>query len=256
MSPDDWSPTQYERFKAEREAPFFDLLEMVQPAPDLRVVDLGCGTGELTRHLHRHLPAATTLGVDRSESMLARSAAFAEQGLRFERRDLVAALDDGPFDLIFSNAALQWLDDHAALLARLAVALAPGGQLAVQVPANHDHVTHLVAHAVAAEPPFVAALDGYRRESPLLAPERYAALLHELGFTAQRVELRVYPHLLASAGEMVEWVKGTLLTAYLGRLPAELREPFVERYRDVLLQKVEVVDPYFYPFKRILFWAR
>ena len=94
MTQDVWNPAQYERFRDERSQPFFDVLSFVRPRPGMRVVDLGCGTGELTRALHRRLEARETLGIDSSESMLARSRAHAGEGLRFERRDILAFIDD------------------------------------------------------------------------------------------------------------------------------------------------------------------
>src|SRR5215204_2955037 len=108
----DWNPEQYGRFRDERARPFFDLLDLVQPQPGMRGVDLGCGTGELTRELHRRLAARETVGIDNSPAMLAKSAAFAGDGLRFEPRDIGAFTGEGEYDLVFSNAALQWLPDH------------------------------------------------------------------------------------------------------------------------------------------------
>jgi trans-aconitate 2-methyltransferase len=148
-----WDPAQYERFKDERSRPFFDLLALVQPAPGGHVVDLGCGTGELTRVLHARVNAGQTLGIDLSPEMLARSAPFAGEGVRFERGDIAAFAPSTPYDIVFSNAALHWVPDHAALLRRLSSGLRPGGQLAVQVPANHDHLSHWVARAVAESAP-------------------------------------------------------------------------------------------------------
>src|SRR5690242_13183155 len=113
-----WDPGQYERFKNERSRPFFDLLALVQPAPGGQAVDLGCGTGELTRELHRHLAASDTLGLDSSAEMLTRSAAFAGEGLTFQRGDIAAFADDTRWDVVFSNAALHWIPDHPALFAR------------------------------------------------------------------------------------------------------------------------------------------
>ena len=158
---DAWDPDQYHRFRAERQRPFFDLLALVGGGPPARVYDLGCGTGELTAELHRRLGAATTVGVDNSAAMLERAAAFAGPGLRFEEGDITAFGGRGETaDVVFSNAALQWLPDHPAVVARWAGALGPGGQLAVQVPANADHPSHLVAAEVATEAPFAAAMGG------------------------------------------------------------------------------------------------
>ena len=251
----DWNPAQYERFRDERTQPFFDLLDLVQPRPGMRVVDLGCGTGELTRELHRRLAAHETIGIDSSPAMLARSAAFAGDGLHFERGDIGAFAADGAYDLIFSNAAIQWVPDHEPLFARLAAALTPTGQLAVQMPANNDHPSHVTAFALAGDPPFRDALGGYARQWPVLAPEAYATMLHRLGFARQHVRLQVYPHELESREAVIEWVRGSLLTDYEKRLPAELWPQFLERYRERLLPQLDDTRPYFYPFKRVLLWA-
>jgi trans-aconitate 2-methyltransferase len=253
---DSWQPAQYERFKAERSQPFFDLLALVRPAAGLRVVDLGCGTGELTRVLHERLGAAETVGIDNSASMLAESRRFVVPGLRFEPGNIPELELGGRFDVIFSNAALQWVPDHAALLERLTQGLPAGGQLAVQVPANDDHPSHRMAEELAAEPPFRGLLGGYVRRSHILRVEAYAALLHRLGYGEQHVRLQVYGHVLASPEEVIEWVKGTLLTDYRRRLPAPDYEVFLEAYRRRLLPRLGESRPYFYPFKRILLWAR
>lgn len=254
---DAWDPARYERFRDERAQPFHDLLALLEPVPGGRAIDLGCGTGELTRELHRHLRTAETLGVDSSPAMLARSAAFAGEGLRFAEGDIATEPPPGDrYDIVISNAALQWIDGHEALLARLADALEPGGQLAVQVPANHDHPSHTVAAAVAQEPPFSSALAGHVRHFPVLDAEEYATLLHRLGFAEQRVRLEVYLHVLPAPEDVVEWVHGTLLTDYLGRLPEELREPFLDRYRERLLAEIGDERPYPFAFKRILMWGR
>jgi len=170
-----WDPEQYERFKAERSRPFFDLLAMVRPRLAMRVVDLGCGTGELTSDLHAKLGARETVGIDSSETMLAKAEPFARDGLRFVRGRIEDWEPDEPRDLIFSNAAFHWVDGQEALFGRLSRALAPGGQIAVQVPANDDHPSHAAAAEVAREPPFREALGGFVRTSSNLALEAYAA---------------------------------------------------------------------------------
>jgi trans-aconitate 2-methyltransferase len=251
-----WNPNQYHRFQRERQQPFFDLLELVRPHPAMRVVDLGCGTGELTRILHERLEASSTLGIDSSDAMLQQAAQHAGGSLRFARGEVKDFDATAQYDLVFSNAALHWLDDHPALFRRLRAALAERGQLAVQMPANFDHPSHTVAEAVAGEEPFRAALGDYRRgATPVAPPEVYSALLDELGFSAQHVRLQVYPHRLASSEDVVEWVKGSLLTAYQSRLPADLFAPFVARYRECLLERIGRRRPYLYTFKRVLMWG-
>lgn len=252
---DAWNPEQYARFRDERARPFYDLLALVASRPGSRAVDLGCGPGELTRQLHDALGCRETLGLDSSPAMLQKAAAHAGSGVSFAEQDIAEFAPREPFDVIFSNAALQWVDDHPRLFARLASALAPGGQLAVQMPANHDFPTHLVAAEVAQREPFRSALGGYVRASPLLSAEGYAELLYELGFTRQSVRLQVYGHLLESRADVIEWVKGTLLTDYERRLSPVLFASFLEQYRAALLPRLSQRTPYFYPFKRVLLHA-
>ena len=252
---DTWDPERYARFAAERAQPFHDLLDLVRPVAGGRVVDLGCGSGELTAELHRRLGAGQTLGLDSSPAMLGRARPLAGDGLRFEVGD-IADFGGGGWDVVFSNAALQWLPDHEALFGRLVGALAGGGQLAVQMPANFDHPSHLVAAEVAGEEPFRSALGGWRELAPIQAPEWYAILLDRLGLAEQHVRLQVYLHHLAAREEVVEWVRGTLLTAYAERLPTELFGRFLDRYRERLLPRLEDSRPYRYPFKRVLLWGR
>ncbi len=253
---DTWQPDVYARFAAERRQPFVDLVARVAPIPGGRAVDLGCGTGELTRELHLRTGAAETLGVDSSEAMLAKARPLEGDGLRFERGDIAAFSRRAELDLIFSNAALHWVPDHPALLARLAAALRPGGQLAFQVPDNFDHASHRAAERVAAEEPFAGALSRRRHPREVLAPEAYAEILFRLGFGEPTVELRVYGHLLASREGVVEWVEGSLLSEYRRWLPPDLYARYVERYREVLFAMIPDERPFFFTFRRILAYGR
>ena len=230
----DWNPDQYEKFKSERARPFWDLLALIRPRPHMRVVDLGCGTGELTRALHEKLQARETIGIDNSDSMLAK--APSAPGLYF-RKESIESFNESGFDLIFSNAALHWVADHEALFRRLATL---AQQIAVQMPANDDHPSHTVAAEVARE------LGMEPKPLHLLPPESYAQLFFDLGYAEQHVRLQIYGHVLPSSEDVIEWVKGTLLTYYE-------REPrFIERYRQRLLARIGVQRPYFYTYKRLL----
>ncbi len=255
-----WNPEQYGRFRDERSQPFFDLVALVQQQPGLRVADLGCGPGELTRELHTTFQAQSTVGVDNSEAMLTRSPAFAGDGVSFEQADLrefaVRATSRGAFDLVLSNAALQWVPEQADVITQLTQMLAPAGQLAIQVPANQDHPSHATISELIGESPFREALGGYARQFSTLVPEAYAVLLDRLGYQVQHVRLQVYVHHLATRDAVVEWVKGSQLTDYQKRLSPELFETFLERYRQRLMPRLTDSHPFVYTFKRILVWGR
>jgi trans-aconitate 2-methyltransferase len=216
-------------------------MALVERRPNMHVADLGCGIGELTRVLHEHLQAKETIGIDNSASMLAR--APSASGLSFENAT-IESFDRKRFDLIFSNAAFHWVADHASLFRRLTSLLTGEGQLAVQMPANEEHPSHAVAAEVAYE------LGMQPKPVPVLAPEKYAQLLFDLGYRRQHVRTQIYGHVLPSSEEVIEWVKGTLLTYYEGRDPQ-----FMPRYRQRLMQVIGERRPYFYTYKRILIWS-
>lgn len=256
--PDGWDPAQYDRFAAARAQPFWDLAGLVRGPVD-RLADLGCGSGDLTVALAARLGATDVVGLDSSTAMLERAARHRRAGVRFEHGDIASWCRPGELDLVFANASLHWVPDHATVLGRWTAALRPGGQLAVQVPANADHPSHRSAVEVASTEPFVSAMGGSPPPDPVAAnvldPARYAEVLHELGFIAQHVRVQVYGHVLDSSADVVEWVKGSTLTRFFRALPADLHEPFVEAYRRRLLERIGERSPYFYPFKRILLWA-
>ena len=255
---DTWNPTQYDKFQREREQPFFDLLALVRPVPDMRAVDLGCGTGRLTRVLHEQLRARETTGIDRSARMLEQTRQDAlPAGLGFEAGTIEAFPGSrGAYDLVFSNAAFHWIEDHPSLLARLAAALTASGQLAFQVPAQHDQASHRIAEELTDVEPFRGALNGWHRPQPVLEPHAYAELLYGLGFSEPVVRLTIYPHVLAGPEDVVEWMKGTLLTEYERHLPAGLYSTFVDAYRTRLLKHLGPARPFFFPFRRILCWGQ
>jgi trans-aconitate 2-methyltransferase len=253
---DGWNPELYSRFAAERRRPFEDLLALVAPIPGGRAVDLGCGPGPLTRVLHEKSGAAKTLGIDSSDAMLAKAAAHAGGGVTFERGDIGQFDPAEPFDLVFSNAALHWVPDHPSLLANLARAVAPGGQLAFQVPDNFDHPSHRTAEEIAAREPYRSVLAGAPHSRHVLAPEAYAVLLDRLGYAEQNIRLQIYGQRLPSRDDIVAWVEGSLLSEYRRRLPTELFDRFLDDYRKRLFERVPDERPFFFTYRRILAWAR
>lgn len=260
MSSADWDPEQYAQFEEQRAKPFWDLVELVHRGAIDRAVDLGCGTGSLTVSVAERLGIGEMTGIDNSPKMLEVAETRGRVAVKFEYGDISRWTSCSDHDLVLANAALHWVPDHQAVLERWVAALAPEGQLAVQVPANHDHPSHLASAHVANQEPFASAFDGEPPPDPVaanvLAPERYATLLHELGLAEPHVRLQVYPQVMASSADVVEWTKGSSLTRFFRRLPEELHEPFVDAYREELLGRIGRVQPYFYAFKRILMWGR
>lgn len=255
-----WNPQQYHRFADERRQPFVDLLNLLDAGAIRRGVDLGCGSGELTDLAARRFGVADMVGIDSSPSMLSSAAPLTRPGLRFEHGDIATWTSPGDHDLVLANASLQWVADHRAVLAHWVAGLAPGGQIAVQVPANAHMPTHRVASELAAEEPFAGAFgpDGPPVDPVahhVLEPEEYARSLHELGVERPTVRLVVYPHVLADAHAAVEWVKGTTLTRF-SVLPADLLAAFLDEYRRRLVAELGDARPLFFPFRRILMAGR
>ena len=152
-----WNPKQYEKFEKERNQPFFDLIQLIHPMHHPRIIDLGCGNGSLTRILHDKFHASYILGIDTSKDMLAQAHSMQTPHLIFKEQDIRTLTSTAPFNLVISNAAIQWIPDHPVLLKRLTDLLAPGGQLAIQMPANQNYPTHLIAAELASEEPFKQA---------------------------------------------------------------------------------------------------
>jgi trans-aconitate 2-methyltransferase len=247
-----WNPERYHQFQSDRFAPFEDLLALVKIRDGLKVVDLGCGTGELTRRLADKLPGSEVVGIDSSPEMLERARDKVCSRLRFEPGSIENV--EGEWDLVFSHAAIHWVDDHRSLVPRLLSLVSPGGQLAVQLPSNHGHPTHTLIREIVAEEPFHSALDGWNRSSPVLSITEYAELLHENGGEEITVFEKIYASLLDDSDALAQWTSGTALVPYFERLPEKLHEPFMERYREKLA-KIFPSAPVFYPFRRILFAA-
>ncbi|MBD2743864.1 methyltransferase domain-containing protein [Coleofasciculus sp. FACHB-1120] len=247
-----WNPDRYHQFQSERFAPFTDLIALVKSQGKLQVIDLGCGSGELTQRLADTLPHSQVIGLDASPQMLTRAQAQIRSNLRFKLGEIQTVT--GEWDLIFSHAAIQWVEDHLSLIPRLFSLLAPNGQLVVQIPSNHHHPTHRLIIETASENPFFEALNGWKRLSPVLSIETYAELLYTSGGHNLTIFEKVYPHLLKDADALLEWNLGTALVPYLERLPNELHELFINRYRSKLWDRWSS-GPVFYGFRRILFSA-
>jgi len=247
-----WNPDLYHKFQSERAAPFYDLLALVDVRPNLKVIDLGCGPGELTHQLADKLPNSDVTGLDSSPQMLEKTASYARPGLIFKQGDQSTLT--GEWDLIFSNAALHWSENHTELFPHLFSCLKPGGQLAVQMPSNHNHISHQIYRDTANEEMFKFILNGFQRYAPVLPIDDYARILFKCGAEDINVFEKIYPHVLENADAVVEWISGTALVPYFERI-GKYKEEFLNSIHEKM--RIAMPDsPVFYPFRRILMTAR
>lgn len=229
----DWNAAQYLRFADERTRPAADLLARVPLERAARVVDLGCGPGNSTALLAARFPGADILGVDGAPDMLA-AARRDVAGARFVEADLLDWAPQAAPDLIFANAVLHWLPDHASLLPRLAGWLAPGGCLAVQVPDNLEEPSHRLMRAVAADGPWAAALAGAgTARTPIAPAAMYYDWLVRAGCSVE-VWTTTYLHPLADAGAIAAWFRASGLRPYLDALDPGMQAAYLAAYEAAL----------------------
>ncbi|MCI0686999.1 MAG: trans-aconitate 2-methyltransferase [Sporichthyaceae bacterium] len=260
-----WDPSQYLKYADERGRPFVELLDRIGATDPRDVVDLGCGPGNLTELLLRRWPDATVVGIDSSTEMIERAGSVAVPGrLDFRIGDLRDWQPDRPVDVLISNATLQWLPDHAALIPRLAGTVRPGGWLAFQVPGNHHEPSHRILRELAGEPRWQAVLapvglgpDQLRRP-PVLPASGYLELLGDLGWQLDAWET-TYLHVLPGPDPVYEWISGTGARPVLDALrdAAADRDEFVAEYQ----RRLRVAYPArsygtVLPFRRIFVVAR
>jgi len=227
-----WDPGEYLQFGDERGRAFVDLVARVPAEAPRRVVDLGCGPGNLTRLLSRRWPDAVVEGVDSSPEMVERATSDGETDrLRFRVGDLRDWSPEEPVDVLLSNATLQWVPGHLDLLAQLVAAVRPGGWLAFQVPGNFGERSHTAIAELRAAPRWRERLAGLEIEHPSSEdPAVYLATLVGLGCTADVWET-TYLQVLKGPDAVVRWISGTGLRPVLGPLDDSERADFVAEYR-------------------------
>jgi trans-aconitate 2-methyltransferase len=224
-----WDPGQYRLFADERARPFADLLARVRAEDPRLVLDLGCGPGELTATLARRWPSADVLGVDSSAEMIAEAQRLAAGRLRFTRADVRQWQPDRPPGVIISNAVLQWIPDHLAVLARWAAFLAPGGWLAIQVPANFDQPSHVILRELAGSAAWRPLLKGVQLNRQAAQPADYLDVLAMAGLTVDAWET-TYLHVLQGDNPVLEWYRGTGLRPALSALSPGQAADFTAEY--------------------------
>lgn len=252
-----WNPEVYDQFKNERSAPFFDLLNLVESKDNLSVIDLGCGTGELTSKLLDYLQDSKVTGIDSSAEMLEKARHFETSRLKFIQRSIEDQLNvNDTFDLIISNAAIQWCDNHKELFPRIISKINKGGQLAVQIPSNHEFIVHQLLRKVAETEPYKTSYNSWTREYTVLKIEDYAGILFDNKGSEITVFEKVFPHIMQDAEAIFIWASGTAMIPYIEKLTDEgLKEKFKEDYKTEL-KNIFPGSPVFYPFKRTFISAK
>jgi trans-aconitate 2-methyltransferase len=252
-----WSSQQYLKFEDERTRPARDLLQAVPAVNVKSAADLGCGPGNSTELIAARFPDASLLGVDNSSDMIE----AARQRLpkaTFELKAIEEWSGTGPWDLIYSNAALHWVGDHEGLLPALAARLAPGGSLAVQMPDNLNEASHVAMRNVAATAPFAEKLgDAAKARTTLPGAGWYYGLLKPL---CQRVDIwrTIYYHPLAGGiGAIVEWLKGSGLMPFLKPLTPEEQTAYLATYQTELSKSYHLLSDgtVILPFPRLFIVA-
>ena len=217
-----WNPAQYLEFADARLRPALDLLARIRLDAPRTIVDLGCGTGNVTRLLAERWPQARIVGIDSSQAML--------------REARAATHDESRFTFVTADLS-QWLPDHAALFARVATMVAPGGVLAVQMPDNFRAASHTLIADIARSERWRATLGGIVREPPVAAPPDYFAWLSALMSKVDiwRTEyLQVLDARKDGEHPVAAWTKGTWLVPFLEALGESDRAKFLREYMDRL----------------------
>jgi len=224
-----WDPGRYLTFSHHRLRPALDLLQRVPLERPARIVDLGCGAGNVTALLRQRWPEAQITGVDSSAAMLAR-ARESDPTVEWRLHDLLDWRPEEPVDLIFSNAALHWLDEHVTLFPRLTALLAPGGVLAVQMPSNFSEPSHTSIYDTVRAGVWRLHLERLIRPEPVKSPERYRELLFPHVRSLDIWET-TYLQVLDGDNPVAEFVKGSWLTQFLDALGGPERAAFEAAYR-------------------------
>lgn len=249
-----WDPAQYGLFADARARPAIDLIARLPDAPaPRRITDLGCGDGRITRLLQARWPGAAVTGIDSDAAMLA-AAREPPGDIEWVAADIAGWRPDTPRDLIFSNAGLHWLPDHAGLFARLAAALAPGGRLAVQMPDNFDQPSHRLSRSLAAEPRW--NLGDAADRSAVATPGDYFGWLTAAGCGVD-IWTTDYLQPMKGPDPVLNWLRGSLLVPVLARLTAAERTDFLAalggRLREAYPPGADGVT--LFPFRRLFILA-
>jgi trans-aconitate 2-methyltransferase len=252
-----WSPTQYSKFEQERNRPIHDLIAQIPNEKVGRAVDVGCGPGNSTELLQQRYPEASVMGIDNSAEMI-EAAKMRLPGQAFEIADVSAWSNPGPFDVILSNAVLQWVPSHETLIPALLSKLAPGGSLAVQIPDNLDEPAHVLMREIAVVGPWAGKLARAHEGTG----NRHDVAWHYRLLRAEGVAVNIwrttFHHTLQGGpSAIVEWFKSTGLRPFIEPLDPAERAKFLERYEAGLAEAYPTSSDgtVLLPFPRLFFVA-
>jgi len=251
-----WDADIYLRFANERTQPVRDLIHRIQLENPRRIVDLGCGPGNSTAELRERWPSSTIVGLDSSREMIDKARAAYPDGA-WEVGDAAAWEAPEPFDLVFSNAMLQWVPNHAQLCRHLFRQVAPGGALAAQAPAHYDSPLHREILDVSRDPAWNDRMAGAREAMTKESPAFY---YDQLQADASHVDVweTIYHHVLSGPEAVLEWFRGTGLRPFLEVLVSTNER---QRFESLLLERYTVAYPrrangrILFPFRRLFFVA-
>jgi trans-aconitate 2-methyltransferase len=231
---EDWNARQYLKFEDERTRPPRDLLAQVPLQHPRLAADLGCGPGNSTELLIERFAQSEVIGLDSSPDMLRKARERLPQ-CKFVEADIATWTPEVRTDLLFANAALQWVPDHARVLRRLLEALPTGGVLAVQMPDNTQEPANVLQREVAGSGPWAAKLAAAVPRADMLPPDAYYDLLKP---ASAHIDIwhSIYNHAMANPQAIVEWFKGSSLQPYLSLLDAGTREQFLAAYTEKIVE--------------------
>jgi trans-aconitate 2-methyltransferase len=261
----DWDPELYNRFRRYRAEPVEAILRRLDLSDRERIADLGCGSGENTIELARRTQDGSALGIDSSPAMIDRAnqlratldPALAAR-IRFELGDIPGLGGLGEFTLIFSNAALHWLKNHRGILRACFDALAPGGKLVIQMPANDEETAKVTLGKLAQEEPWREKLGGVQTSAlpSVAAPDVYRRILSEIGFRDIDCYYQTFAHPMNRPADVVEWYKSTGLRPYVAALEPPEQATFLAVLTERLNRAYTTDGAMTFYFRRLFLWAR
>jgi trans-aconitate 2-methyltransferase len=251
-----WNPQQYLKFSGHRLRPAVDLLMRIPEFPVASVADLGAGAGNVTKLIKERWPDAAVVGVEGSAEMVA-AGRKAAPDVEWLQQDLGAWQPAQKVDVIYSNAALHWLPDHARLFPSLMEKLTAGGILAVQMPRNFTAPSHTLVTETALTGPWRSQLEHLITPPPVEPPGFYHDLLAPLSDNVDIWETE-YLQVLEGDNPVKEWTKGTWLAQYLDALEGADKAAFEAAYGERVAKAYprNAARQTLFPFRRLFMVAQ